>query len=111
MLGFVDFGGRRQLRRDVVDLLLADLAIVRDVRVMGTAQLVVTVLETPDAMAAADVAFEVFVGADHERDQGDRACDFDPAVGDDLRLAPERQREQHAAAGMCRLGISISATI
>src|SRR5271154_2682331 len=87
-----------------VDLLLGDLAVVGNVGVVEVTEFVVAVQEAPEPVAAGLVAFEVPVNADHERDQRDRRGEFDPAVGEDLRLAPERQGEDHVSSKtpLCR---------
>ena len=96
----VPAGGLRSSHVNGVDVLLRDLAVARDVRVVDVAELVVAMGEAPEPMTAALMAFEMFIRADNEGDERDRAGEFDPAIGDDLRLAPECQGEDHVVSKM-----------
>jgi hypothetical protein len=78
---------------------------------VDVAEFVVAMGEAAESVTAAHVAFKVFIGANHERDQGDCAGDFDPAIGHNLGLAPERQCEDHVAAPTRRLAISVPSGI
>jgi hypothetical protein len=77
-------------RRDFVYACLVDAARGRDLRVVDSAELVVAMRESPQAVAAAVVTFDVAVDADNERhDRGQRE-EFDQAGRPDDRLAKER---------------------
>src|ERR1019366_2226951 len=89
----------RSLGLDRVELLLRDLPVARHVRMVDVAELVLTVHEPAVLVAARNVAFQMAVDADHEPDERDHRGEFDPAVGHDLRLAPECQCEDHEASG------------
>ena len=80
----------RDGRRDFVYSCLVDAARGRDLRVVDSAELVVAMRESPQAVTAAVVTFDVPVGADNERhDRGQRE-EFDQAGRPDDRLAKER---------------------
>jgi hypothetical protein len=78
---------------------------------VDVAEFVVAMGEAAEPVTAAHVAFEVFVCANYERDQRDRARNFDPAVGHNLRLAPERQCEDHVISTTRRLALSVPSGI
>jgi hypothetical protein len=62
---------------------------------MDATEFVAAVGKAPQTVASRLVAFEMLVYAEDEGDQGDGAGEFDPAVGEDLGLAPECQCEDH----------------
>jgi hypothetical protein len=85
--------GRRRFRLgrrgDFVYACLVDLARRGDLRVVDSAELVVAVRESPEAVAAAMVTFDVAVGAGNERHDRGQGEEFDQAGRPDDRLAKE----------------------
>jgi hypothetical protein len=77
-------------RRDFVYVCLVYSARGRDLRVVDSAELVVAMRESPQAVAAAVVTFDVPVSADNERHDRRQGKEFDQAGRRDDRLAKER---------------------
>jgi hypothetical protein len=64
---------------------------------MDTAEFVMAVGKSPEAVAAGVVAFDVPVSADHERHDRGQGEEFDEAGRPDDRVAKERRQHRHAS--------------
>ena len=84
-------------RRHFLDARLVNGARGGNVRVVDSAELVLSVWESAETVAPAVVTFEVPVGARNERHDRGQRQEFDQARRPDDRLAEERREHRRAA--------------